>query len=70
MVAGLALEWSNGPTEGQVHRLKVIKRQMYGRASFPALSAPMLPSPRRHRPRHLQAIEGSLTSPIQRGGQP
>lgn len=26
--------WSNGQTEGQVNRLKNIKRQMYGRASF------------------------------------
>ena len=31
------LEWSNGPVEGQVNRLKTIKRQMYGRASFKLL---------------------------------
>src|SRR5438270_11504981 len=31
--AGLTLSWSNGQTEGQVHRLKLIKRQMYGRGS-------------------------------------
>jgi transposase len=35
--AGLTLEWSNGQTEGQVHRLKLMKRQMYGRGSFPLL---------------------------------
>src|SRR5579885_877759 len=35
--AGLTLEWSQGQTEGQVHRLKFLKRQMYGRASFPVL---------------------------------
>ncbi len=29
--AGLVLEWSNGQTEGQVNRLKTVKRQMYGR---------------------------------------
>ena len=29
--AGLSLEWSNGQTEGQVNRLKALKRQMYGR---------------------------------------
>jgi transposase len=34
VVAALALPWSNGQVEGQVHRLKLIKRQMYGRASF------------------------------------
>ena len=32
--AGLTLEWSQGQVEGQVHRLKLIKRQMYGRGSF------------------------------------
>jgi transposase len=32
--AGLTLPWSNGPTEGHIHKLKLLKRQMYGRASF------------------------------------
>src|SRR6266700_2767558 len=35
--AGLTLQWSNGQTEGQVHRLKLLKRQMYGRGSFKLL---------------------------------
>ncbi len=35
--AALSLSWSNGPTEGHVHRLKLIKRQMYGRAKFDLL---------------------------------
>jgi transposase len=35
--AGLTLEWSNGVTEGQIHRLKLVKRQGYGRASFALL---------------------------------
>jgi transposase len=35
--AALMLPWSNGQTEGQVHRLKLIKRQMYGRANFDLL---------------------------------
>jgi transposase len=35
--AALATNWSNGQTEGQVNRLKLIKRQMYGRASFDLL---------------------------------
>ncbi len=30
--AGLQLVWSNGQTEGQVNKLKLIKRRMYGRA--------------------------------------
>ncbi|MGA2171150.1 MAG: transposase, partial [Terracidiphilus sp.] len=35
--------WSNGPIEGQVNRLKAIKRQMYGRAGFELLKARVLP---------------------------
>lgn len=35
--AALIYEWSNGQTEGQVNRLKTIKRQMYGRAKFDLL---------------------------------
>jgi transposase len=35
--AALMYEWSNGQTEGQVNRLKMIKRQMYGRANFDLL---------------------------------
>jgi len=35
--AALNLPWSNGQTEGQVNRLKLIKRQMFGHASFDLL---------------------------------
>jgi transposase len=35
--AGLTLAWSNGVTEGQIHRLKLVKRQGYGRAGFTLL---------------------------------
>ena len=35
--AAVSLKWSNGQVEGQVNRLKNIKRQMYGRASFELL---------------------------------
>jgi transposase len=35
--AALETAWSNGQTEGQVTRLKLIKRQMYGRAKFDLL---------------------------------
>jgi transposase len=40
--AALEYEWSNGQTEGQVTRLKFIKRQMYGRASFELLRLKVL----------------------------
>lgn len=35
--AGLSLPWSQGQTEGQITRLKLIKRQGYGRAKFDLL---------------------------------
>lgn len=35
--AGLTLCWSQGQVEGQIHRLKLIKRSMYGRAGFAVL---------------------------------
>jgi transposase len=34
VLAGLTLPWSNGPLEGHVNRLKLIKRSMYGRAKL------------------------------------
>jgi transposase len=37
VTAGLTLSWSNGPVEGQITRLKLLKRQGYGRAGFPLL---------------------------------
>ena len=35
--AALSSVWSNGQTEGQVNRLKALKRQMYGRAKLDLL---------------------------------
>ena len=35
--AALELPWSNGQTEGQVNRLKLLKRQMYGRGHLDLL---------------------------------
>ncbi|MFE0459416.1 ISL3 family transposase [Kitasatospora sp. NPDC058965] len=37
VTAGLTLPWSSGPVEGHVNRIKMLKRQMYGRASLPLL---------------------------------
>ncbi|MFF4509153.1 ISL3 family transposase [Streptomyces sp. NPDC001401] len=37
VIAGLALQWSSGGTEGAVTRVKKIKRQLYGRAGFELL---------------------------------
>lgn len=35
-------QWSNGQTEGQITRLKLIKRQMYGRAKLDLLQARLI----------------------------
>ncbi len=40
--AGLTLPWRNGPLEGHVNRLKLLKRSMYGRAKLPLLRARVL----------------------------
>jgi transposase len=37
LLAALRMPWSNGLVEGQIHRLKLLKRQMYGRAGFDLL---------------------------------
>jgi len=37
-------QWSNGQTEGQINRLKTLKRAMYGRAGPELLRARMLPA--------------------------
>jgi transposase len=35
--AGFTVHWSSGPVEGNINRLKLIKRQMFGRAKFDLL---------------------------------
>jgi transposase len=40
--AALKYEWNNGRVEGQVNRLKLIKREMYGRVKPDLLKARLL----------------------------
>ncbi len=42
VVAAFSLPYSNGPVEGNITRLKFIKRQGYGRASFELLKRRVL----------------------------
>jgi len=42
VIAGLTLSVSNGPVEAQVHKLKLVKRSMYGRAKLPLLRQRLL----------------------------
>ncbi len=41
----VTMPWSNGQVEGQVNKLKALKRQMYGRAGVTLLRARLLPAP-------------------------
>jgi transposase len=45
VTAGLSLPYSSGPVEGHVNRIKMIKRQMYGRANFDLLRRRILAPP-------------------------
>ena len=44
VIAAVESDWSSGQVEGQINRLKTIKRQMYGRAGFTLLRARVLPN--------------------------
>jgi transposase len=44
--AGVTLPWSSGPVEGHINRLKMLKRQMFGRAHLDLLSRRFLLAPR------------------------
>jgi len=43
VLAAVETCWSNGQVEGQINRLKALKRQMCGRAGFALLRARVLP---------------------------
>ncbi|MBV9689077.1 MAG: ISL3 family transposase [Ktedonobacteraceae bacterium] len=53
ILAGLTLPWSTGPLEGHINRLKLIKRQGYGRAKFDLLRLRVL--------HHRQKNQGEKT---------
>ena len=44
VLAALREPWSNGQTEGQINKLKALKRQMYGRANLDLLRARLVPA--------------------------
>ncbi len=44
ILAGLTLPYSTGPVEGHINRLKLIKRQAYGRAGLSYLQHRFLPA--------------------------
>src|SRR5690606_40725050 len=40
--AAITQQWSNGQVEGQINKLKLVKRQMYGRAKLDLLQARLM----------------------------
>ncbi|MFB0490877.1 transposase [Methylobacterium sp. OAE515] len=42
VLAAITLPWSNGQTEGQITKLKLVKRQMYGRGKVDLLQARLI----------------------------
>ena len=42
VLAALVEPWSTGPVEGQINRLKLLKRTMYGRGSYDLLRCRVL----------------------------
>ncbi|MFF8422244.1 transposase [Streptomyces sp. NPDC015680] len=45
VIAGLTLPWNSGVVEGHVNRIKMLKRQMFGRAGFQLLRKRVLLAP-------------------------
>ncbi|MDF2273479.1 ISL3 family transposase [Streptomyces coacervatus] len=45
VIAGLSLPWNSGVVEGHVNRIKMLKRQMFGRAGFELLRKRVLLAP-------------------------
>jgi transposase len=63
--AGVTLPWSNGPVEGHITRLKMLKRQMFGRAHLDLLSRRFLLVPRSrqaHRQGQREPVETQTQS--------
>jgi transposase len=62
--AGVTLPWSNGPVEGHITRLKMLKRQMFGRARLDLLSRRFLLAPRQAQ-EHGQHLRDHAKTPAQ-----
>ncbi|MCT2546792.1 transposase [Streptomyces atratus] len=45
VIAGLTLPWNSGVVEGHINRIKMLKRQMFGRAGFQLLRKRVLLAP-------------------------
>ena len=61
--AGVTLPWSTGPVEGHINRLKMLKRQMFGRARLDLLSRRFVLAPREGPARAARPREPSSQTP-------
>ena len=66
--AGVTLPWSNGPVEGHINRLKMLKRQMFGRAHLDLLRCRFVRAPREQQapaacPREPAPVHAVAASP-------
>jgi transposase len=59
--AGVTLPWSSSPVEGHINRLKMVKRQMFGRAHLDLLSRRFLRAPRAGQ---AQVPNGHVPAPV------
>ena len=59
--AGVMLPWSNGPVEGHINRLKMVKRHMFGRARLDLLRRRFVLAPRE---RQAQAVDPRAPSQV------
>lgn len=64
--AGVTLPWSTSPVEGHINRLKMLKRQMFGRAHLDLLSHRFVRAPGRgqEQAQHLQALAERHREPV------
>jgi transposase len=67
VAAALALPYSNGPAEGAVNKIKMLKRQMYGRAGLPLLRKRILLSQKHHQLPRESCQNRRSDAPCQRG---
>ena len=63
ITAGLTLPWSTGPVEGHINRLKLVKRQMFGRAKLDLVANRFLALPP---PPHQKEIRCKETTSLPR----
>ncbi|USI92952.1 transposase [Rhodococcus pyridinivorans] len=68
VTAGVTLEYSPGPVEGHVNRIKMLERQMYGRAHFDLLRKRVIHMYEQvHHTNHEKCDRSRLACPLSTG---